>query len=81
MAAVTRTPASATAAHVVKGCLCRVLAVPGGRTTVGTKFSEGNKVRITVLTGERGKPAKAQIELALKLANEAIAADVKVCLA
>ena len=43
-AQVTRTPATATAAMVLKGALCRVLAIPNARTTIGTRFSEGNKV-------------------------------------
>ena len=72
---VTRTAATATAAHVLKGSLCHVLAISAGRTTVGTKFSEGNKVRITVLTGERGKPSKEQIALAVEQANAVISSD------
>lgn len=52
MAAVDpRTPTMTTALELVKGALAAVLGFPVGKSTVGSRISEGNKARITVVSG------------------------------
>lgn len=38
-----------TALEIVKGALCAVVGFPVGKSTVGSRISEGNKARITVV--------------------------------
>lgn len=50
MAAVDpRTPTMTTALEIVKGALSAVIGFPIGKSTVGSRISEGNKARITVV--------------------------------
>lgn len=54
MAAVDpRTPAMTTALEVVKGALAAVIGFPIGKSTIGSRISEGNKARITVVSSIR----------------------------
>lgn len=51
MAAVDpRTPTMTTALEVVKGALAAVIGFPIGKSTIGSRISEGNKARITVVS-------------------------------
>lgn len=52
MAAVDpRTPTMTTALEIVKGALAAVIGFPIGKSTIGSRISEGNKARITVVSG------------------------------
>lgn len=54
MAAVDpRTPTMTTALEVVKGALAAVIGFPIGKSTIGSRISEGNKARITVVSWSR----------------------------
>jgi hypothetical protein len=57
----SRTPALATAVNVLKGSLVRVLGFRTGRSTLGVNFSEGNKGRLTVVTGSAVAPTDSQM--------------------
>lgn len=55
MAAVDpRTPTMTTALEIVKGALSAVIGFPIGKSTVGSRISEGNKARITVVRVQSG---------------------------
>ncbi|KAG5192156.1 tryptophan--tRNA ligase [Tribonema minus] len=56
MAEDPRTPAMHTAMEIVKGALSAVLGFPLGRSTIGSKISEGDKGRITVQLASEEKP-------------------------
>ena len=45
-----RTPTMTTALEVVKGALSAVIGFPIGKSTIGSRISEGNKARITVVS-------------------------------
>lgn len=49
-----RTPAMTTALEIVKGALSAVIGFPIGKSTIGSRISEGNKARITVVSRVRG---------------------------
>lgn len=40
-----------TALEIVKGALAAVIGFPIGKSTIGSRISEGNKARITVVSG------------------------------
>lgn len=44
-----------------KGALAAVLGFPVGGTTIGTHYSEGHRVRLTVHIGKAGDPTEAQL--------------------
>ena len=51
MAAVDpRTPTMTTALEIVKGALSAVIGFPIGKSTIGSRISDGNKARITVVS-------------------------------
>lgn len=45
-----RTPTMTTALEIVKGALSAVIGFPIGKSTIGSRISEGNKARITVVS-------------------------------
>lgn len=50
-----RTPAMTTALEIVKGALSAVIGFPIGKSTIGSRISEGNKARITVVSHVQGR--------------------------
>ncbi|CBN78295.1 Tryptophan--tRNA ligase [Ectocarpus siliculosus] len=70
-----RTPTMTTALEIVKGALCAVIGFPIGKSTIGSRISEGNKARITVKTGKAEAPTAAQMQKVVDVVNEAIAKD------
>ncbi|CAN0025643.1 unnamed protein product, partial [Laminaria digitata] len=40
-----------TALEIVKGALAAVIGFPIGKSTIGSRISEGNRARITVVRG------------------------------
>lgn len=53
-----RTPAMTTALELVKGALAAVIGFPIGKSTIGSRISEGNKARITVVSKGIGSANK-----------------------
>eukprot|EP00904_Undaria_pinnatifida_P013005 jgi/Undpi1/8835/HiC_scaffold_25.g11297.m1 len=77
MAAVDpRTPTMTTALEVVKGALAAVIGFPIGKSTIGSRISEGNKARITVKTGRAEAPTAAQMQKVVDVVSDAIAKDL-----
>ena len=74
----SRTPALATAVNVLKGSLVRVLGFRTGRSTLGVSFSEGNKGRLTVVTGSAVAPTDSQMRAVEESCNEAISRSLPV---
>ncbi|CAM9346942.1 unnamed protein product, partial [Ectocarpus fasciculatus] len=70
-----RTPTMTTALEIVKGALCAVIGFPIGKSTIGSRISEGNKARITVKTGKAEAPTAAQMQKVVDVVNETIAKD------
>ncbi|CAM9438621.1 unnamed protein product [Discosporangium mesarthrocarpum] len=71
-----QTPAMYTAIELVKGALSAVIGFPLGRSTIGSKISEGNRGRITVSTGRSDKPTTEQIQAVVDLVNDTIDRNV-----
>lgn len=55
-----RTPTMTTALEIVKGALCAVIGFPIGKSTIGSRISEGNKARITVVSVRHGEGLGSQ---------------------
>lgn len=67
MAAVDpRTPTMTTALEVVKGALAAVIGFPIGKSTIGSRISEGNKARITVVSWGRVEALLVQSTRAIR---------------
>eukprot|EP00640_Fibrocapsa_japonica_P004758 CAMPEP_0113948600 /NCGR_PEP_ID=MMETSP1339-20121228/71074_1 /TAXON_ID=94617 /ORGANISM="Fibrocapsa japonica" /LENGTH=141 /DNA_ID=CAMNT_0000955711 /DNA_START=40 /DNA_END=462 /DNA_ORIENTATION=- /assembly_acc=CAM_ASM_000762 len=63
----------------MKGALSAVLGFPLGRSTVGVKFSEGNKVRLTVSTKPRGQaPTPEEMTKVMEVVAGKVAEDAPV---
>jgi hypothetical protein len=56
----------------VQGALAAVLGFPIGGTTIGTHYSEGNKVRLTVSVGSKAEPSEAQLLQVAKLIHTVV---------
>ncbi|CAM9562173.1 unnamed protein product [Chrysoparadoxa australica] len=65
-----------TSMELMKASLCAVLGVPTGRTTIGTRISEGNQGRITINTKQSEAPSAEQIQKVQALANQLIQKDL-----
>ena len=63
------TPHGSLAINVLKGALVKVLGFPTGRSTIGVKHSEGNKVRLTVKTNLESKPNDSLMLKVIEVAN------------
>lgn len=72
------TPCGSLAINILKGALVKVIGFPTGRSTIGMKQSEGNKVRLTVKTTLTSKPNDATIAKVMEIANEKCKAAVPV---
>ncbi|CAM9659199.1 unnamed protein product [Ascophyllum nodosum] len=72
-----RTPTMTTALEIVKGALASVVGFPVGKSTVGSRISEGNRARITVKTGRAEAPTAAQMQKVVDVVNESIAKDLR----
>eukprot|EP00752_Nemacystus_decipiens_P005636 g5100.t1 len=70
-----RTPTMTTALEIVKGALSAVIGFPTGKSTIGSRISEGNKARITVKTGRPEAPTAAQMQKVVDTVNDVISKD------
>jgi len=72
------TPYGSLTVNILKGALVKVIGFPTGRSTIGVKQSEGNKVRLTVKTHLTAKPSDGIIAKVMEVANEKCKAGVPV---
>ncbi|TFJ80265.1 hypothetical protein NSK_008408 [Nannochloropsis salina CCMP1776] len=70
-----RTPQAVTSALIVKGALANVLGFPIGGTTIGTHYSEGHRVRLTVQIGQAPDPTETQFIQVAETINTILAAN------
>jgi len=61
----------------MKGALAGVLGFKLGRSTVGTKFSEGNKARLIVKINRDTQPTPTEMQAVMDVIQEKIEADEK----
>ena len=75
----TRIAPTNSSTLLVKGVLAGVLGIPIGGSTIGTHFSEGNKVRMTLSYAGGEYPTENLLKYASQLIDEIIKKDVPIC--